>query len=260
MKKSLLLALVLMFAVLLPNHNSQASSLSNRLSGRILLQTESKGEAWYVNPSNEQRYYLGRPADAFQVMRELGLGISDSDLSSIVVASENQATSKILWQEEGQTLTYVNYDTFVNGAKSGFSKNKFFVNNKPLFNDAYIEGDNFKLYKINQKDTVELYYDLTEMGVNRYWYIINLSGLSYTLVNESENESGDIDLYINNDPTDSIVAVKKHFIGISTDLNKIYFSAESENSKINYSYNLTTHKIIKEEPTDKLETTLVKTF
>lgn len=38
--------------------------LPERLTGRILLQVESHGEAWYVNQTNLKRYYLGRPSDA----------------------------------------------------------------------------------------------------------------------------------------------------------------------------------------------------
>ena len=49
-------------------------NLSKRMSGNILLQVEKNGEAWYVYPNDNKRYYLGRPADAFTVMRRLGLG------------------------------------------------------------------------------------------------------------------------------------------------------------------------------------------
>ncbi|MBI4122030.1 MAG: hypothetical protein HY461_01730 [Parcubacteria group bacterium] len=66
-------------------------ALRQRLSGRILLQVESHGEAWYVNPVDQKRYFLGRPADAFRVMREQGLGISNRDLGTI--------------QEQGGTTT-----------------------------------------------------------------------------------------------------------------------------------------------------------
>ncbi len=58
-----------------------------RLAGRILLQVEAHGEAWYVDPATRTRRYLGRPADAFAVMRELGLGITHDDLSSVPVAT-----------------------------------------------------------------------------------------------------------------------------------------------------------------------------
>lgn len=60
-------------------------TLSTRLSGKILLQVQANGEAWYVNPVNLKRYYLGRPDDAFGIMRGLGLGISDADLKQIPV-------------------------------------------------------------------------------------------------------------------------------------------------------------------------------
>lgn len=60
------------------------SILAEKLSGYLLLRTEAKGEAWYVNPKNLKRYYLGRPADAFEVMKKLSTGISDADLKKIV--------------------------------------------------------------------------------------------------------------------------------------------------------------------------------
>lgn len=59
------------------------SDLTNNLSGRILLQVEANGEAWYVNPKDKRRYYLGRPADAFAVMRATGLGITKKDLALV---------------------------------------------------------------------------------------------------------------------------------------------------------------------------------
>ncbi|MFC1687023.1 phosphodiester glycosidase family protein [Patescibacteria group bacterium] len=58
-------------------------ALRERLSGRILLQVEENGEAWYVYPRNLQRYYLGRPDDAFTIMKNLGLGISNAHLALI---------------------------------------------------------------------------------------------------------------------------------------------------------------------------------
>ncbi|MFH1235550.1 MAG: phosphodiester glycosidase family protein [Parcubacteria group bacterium] len=54
-----------------------------RLAGRILLQVEKNGEAWYVYPKDTHRYYLGRPDDAFQIMKSLGLGISNANLALI---------------------------------------------------------------------------------------------------------------------------------------------------------------------------------
>jgi len=58
-------------------------------SGRIFLAVERHGEAYYVNPSDLKLYYLGRPADAFSVMRRLSLGISNNDIRKIEVGKLN---------------------------------------------------------------------------------------------------------------------------------------------------------------------------
>ena len=55
---------------------ASAATMSQKLKGKILLQVEEKGEAWYVYPVNLKKYYLGRPADAFKIMKELGLGVT----------------------------------------------------------------------------------------------------------------------------------------------------------------------------------------
>lgn len=59
-----------------------------RLHGRILIATEKKGEAWYVRPKDNKAVFLGRPSDAFAVMRSSGVGISDADLDAIPLAYE----------------------------------------------------------------------------------------------------------------------------------------------------------------------------
>ncbi len=61
----------------------KVDSLAHKLSGRILLQTEANGEAWYVNPNNGKRYSLGRPEEAFAVMRSLSVGVTNIDLNKI---------------------------------------------------------------------------------------------------------------------------------------------------------------------------------
>jgi len=60
-----------------------SSVLANRLKGRILLQVESRGEAWYVNPVDGKRYYMHDGEAAFQIMRYLSLGISNDNLRKI---------------------------------------------------------------------------------------------------------------------------------------------------------------------------------
>lgn len=58
-------------------------TFSKKNAGKIFLQVENNGEAWYINGEDSKRYFLGRPADAFAVMRDLGLGISDENLDKL---------------------------------------------------------------------------------------------------------------------------------------------------------------------------------
>ncbi|MFP4514548.1 MAG: trypsin-like peptidase domain-containing protein [Parcubacteria group bacterium] len=66
-----------------PSRLSLDDNFSKEQKGKIFLQVENSGEAWYVNPNDGKRYFLGRPADAFQVMRNLGLGISNNNFDEL---------------------------------------------------------------------------------------------------------------------------------------------------------------------------------
>ena len=77
----LFLSLVLVFVF---GESANAVSLASKLSGKILLNVEANGEAWYVYPEDNKRYFLGRPSDAFALMRELGLGINEIDFQKLV--------------------------------------------------------------------------------------------------------------------------------------------------------------------------------
>jgi len=59
------------------------SPLVNKVKGKILLQVEEKGEAWYVNPDDGKRYYMKDGDSAYQVMKFLSLGINNSNLEKI---------------------------------------------------------------------------------------------------------------------------------------------------------------------------------
>lgn len=89
----------------------EVASSSGSLNGRILLQVESRGEAWYVDPATEKRVYLGRPEDAFQVMREFGVGISEADFKAFSIKVPQSVYGKILLrvQSRGEAY-YVNVD------------------------------------------------------------------------------------------------------------------------------------------------------
>lgn len=76
------------------------------LSGRVLLQVESKGEAWYVSPLNGQRYFLGRAADAAKIIRSLGLGVSNRDLTAWRGKAPAKLSGRILLQVEAKGEAY----------------------------------------------------------------------------------------------------------------------------------------------------------
>lgn len=68
--------------------------LTRRLKGRILLQVEEKGEAWYVDPITEKKYYLSNGYAAHAVLRAFGLGITNADLMKIPVGVDGRFDSR----------------------------------------------------------------------------------------------------------------------------------------------------------------------
>ncbi len=75
---------------ILNNHNPLGagdllinSQFAQAQAGKIFLQVQAHGEAWYVNPADGKRYFLGRPSDAFAIMRQAGLGISEIDFAQL---------------------------------------------------------------------------------------------------------------------------------------------------------------------------------
>lgn len=84
MKKSFIVFLALFIAGgIFYAHQSRAEDLSTKLKGRILLQVESHGEAWYVNPKDAKRYYMANGSEAYNIMRTLGVGITNANLNKI---------------------------------------------------------------------------------------------------------------------------------------------------------------------------------
>jgi hypothetical protein len=104
---------IIVFAGLTPIFTLKAAELIDRVRGRILLQVESHGEAWYVNPKDSKRYYMADGAEAYNIMRNLGVGITDVDLARI---KANKTFAKIhqgkifLQVESHGEAYYINID------------------------------------------------------------------------------------------------------------------------------------------------------
>ncbi len=109
MKKILLVASLAVFltaGMAVSPSATQAQSLGSKLSGRILLAVQANGEAWYINPVNQQRYFLGRPSDAFNLMQQLGLGISNKDFNSFDGEAPVRLSGRILLKVEDSGKAY----------------------------------------------------------------------------------------------------------------------------------------------------------
>lgn len=83
--------------------DARAATDMSRFNGKILLQVQQYGEAWYVKPQNGRRVYMGRPDDAFRLMRQLGTGITNNDLAKIPIADMNLLSSRN--EEDGDWLS-----------------------------------------------------------------------------------------------------------------------------------------------------------
>jgi len=70
--------------------NTVDNNLVKRLKGYILLQVETHGEAWYINPLSEKKFYLKDGITAYVMLRKFGLGIKNNDLAKIPVGIETR--------------------------------------------------------------------------------------------------------------------------------------------------------------------------
>ena len=56
--------------------------------GKILIDVDDLGRAYYINPLDRLAYYLGSPTEAFLVMRKLGLGINNNDIRGLELGEQ----------------------------------------------------------------------------------------------------------------------------------------------------------------------------
>ncbi|MFH1773187.1 MAG: thrombospondin type 3 repeat-containing protein [Patescibacteria group bacterium] len=196
----LLIALTLCHA---PSLNAQ-NNLSQKLSGRILLQVQSKGEAWYINPADQKRYSLGKPSNAWTIMRELSIGITNTDLTKIPVGIININTNALDNDQDGLS----------NDMEIALNTNP---NNPDSDQDGYT-------------DLVELNNNYNPINTNRLPIDINFTkknlGKIFLQI-ESKGEAwyinpADQKRYFLNKPDSAFIIMKKLSLGITNEnLNQI---------------------------------------
>jgi hypothetical protein len=101
-------------------------SLASRLKGYIVLQTESHGEAWYINPRDSKRYYLKDGTEAYKIMSRLGYGITNAGLNKI----KTGFLSQVVYKDSDN-------DQLPDKIEESFGTN---VNQADTDNDNYFDG------------------------------------------------------------------------------------------------------------------------
>jgi hypothetical protein len=87
--------------------NLETAALIDRLQGQILLAVDHHGEAWYVDPITNMRYYLKDGPTAYEFLRSFGLGITNSDLASIPTETDAEGGGVLAEQLSGRILLQV---------------------------------------------------------------------------------------------------------------------------------------------------------
>ena len=104
-KKIFLFALI--FSLLPHFVLAKDTDLTQTLKGRILLQVESYGRAWYIDPVSLQRYYIRNGQVAYDLMKSMGLGITDGDLARIPTKAGQKSDAKLVNRLKGRILLQV---------------------------------------------------------------------------------------------------------------------------------------------------------
>ncbi|HNX11342.1 MAG TPA: hypothetical protein PKI61_04340, partial [bacterium] len=95
---------------------AKQADLIERLKGKIVLQVENHGEAYYIHPKTGILYYLKNGEEAYKIMRNLSLGITNQNLNNIETGNleaDNQSSEVEgnLNNSNGSiTLTGANHD------------------------------------------------------------------------------------------------------------------------------------------------------
>ncbi len=153
------------------------TSLGQKLNGKILLSIEENGEAWYVFPSDQNRYYLGKPADAFDVLKNLGKGISNEDLKKIPTGfiESNELDSDSDGLSDNLEIALGTDPQNKDSDEDGFNDQTEIENNYNPNGDGKIAIDN----DLTKKHLGKIFLQTEKNG--EAWYIDPLSQKKYYL-------------------------------------------------------------------------------
>lgn len=96
--------ITVMIACLLPAVVGAGEEEIRKYAGKILVDTASNGEAWYVNPDTLQRVYLGRPDEALQRLTKRAVWIPFASIEKIAVNGFDNPDQAYAEQMSGYVL------------------------------------------------------------------------------------------------------------------------------------------------------------
>ena len=187
------------------NFTKLDKSLVNAVIGRIVLQVEDRGRAWYINPKDGKKYYLGRPTNAFQVMRILGDGISTANLEKLPVGiMDGSLTMDVDTDKDGLS------DRLEKGLRTDWKK-------ADTDNDAYSDYlEVSKGYDPLSKGKPKVDLSFTNKNLGRIFIQVQQNGEAWYLDPISRRR-----FYLGR-PVEALAIMKNLGLGISnSDLNKI---------------------------------------
>lgn len=195
MKKIIIFITLLIFFSVLPDKISAGAELAGKLTGKILLQVEEKGEAWYLNPPDLRRYYLGSPLNAFAVLRELGIGITEKNIKKIPIAvMDNNGTDN-------------DNDGLTNELENAIGTN-------PNSSDSDNDGYNDKVEVTNNynplgKEKIDIDLNYAKANVGKIFLEVEKNGEAWYL------SPADLKRYYLGKPDDAFNIMKKLGLGIT---------------------------------------------
>ncbi|MDP2737062.1 MAG: hypothetical protein Q8O59_04795 [bacterium] len=196
-------------------------TLAQKLKGKILLQVEKNGEAWYVFPTDLKRYYLGRPDDAFNLMRDLGLGITNNDLAKISVANFDYGN---LQDSDGDGLPDIIENALKTDPKKADSDNDGYNDGEEIYNDYNMLGNNKLSIDNNLSKNLAGQILIQIEGAGEAWYI----------------NPDNLKRYYLGRPTDAFNLMKKIGLGITNNnlakIDELIIKPENTNNYIVKNY------------------------
>lgn len=153
-------------------------TLSTNLAGRLLLQVESHGEAWYLNPANKLKYYLGTPAMAFSIMRTLGQGISNANLAKIKIADANLNTNL---DTDGDGLSDSLEDAIGSSKNQADTDGDGYNDRTELLNNYNVNGANKIIFDTEFTNNQQGKIFLQVESHGEAWYVNPVTKLRYYL-------------------------------------------------------------------------------